>query len=171
VNRDTEIRVPHDVEITREGGQTKRDKLDPRVSVSMQEQGATLTLFFDPETALRGDSPLLEVRLTPAAGGAFEPWQLIPKLPRRVQYARACLARREGDIESALSAFREEGKTRRGLSDDFYRVVAEEYAALVAEGEPHPIKALAKLKSADKSTVSRWVSAARARGLLDRKDS
>jgi hypothetical protein len=170
-DRDTVILDPHDVTVSRHGGRTKRDFRDRRVSVAMQEDGATLTLFFDPDRARSGDARLLEVRVTPTAGGNFEPWRLLPQLPHHVQYARASLAHRPEDVVAALRALRQLGKTRRGLSDDYLRFIAEQYESLVAEGEPYPIKALAELHRADKSTVSRWVSAARRRGLLGSKES
>jgi DNA-binding MarR family transcriptional regulator len=59
------------------------------------------------------------------------------------------------------------GKTRRGLSDDQLRIIARLYETLIAEGERYPVKALAEAQDVDKSTASRWVSAARRRGLLE----
>jgi hypothetical protein len=162
----TVIRNPHEVVVTRKAGRTHRDKVDPRVSVAMQEEGATLTLFFDPETALSGDAPLLEIRLTPTAGGEFEPWRLLPNLLLHVQYARAELAWDRDDASAALRALRQVSTTRRGLSDDFLGTVARLYDALIAEGEKYPVKTLAAAQHVDISTASRWVSAARARGLL-----
>ena len=171
LDRDTEIRHPHDSTVTRVGGRKRTRVDDPRVSVAMQEEGATLTLFFAAETAWSGDAPLLEVRLTPTAGGNFEPWRLMPNIPLHLQYARARLARKQNNVAAAMRALRQVSSTRRGLSDDFLRLVAQAYESLVAEGEPYPVKALAATHQADKSTASRWVTAARARGFLPASES
>lgn len=165
-DRDTEIRHPHDANITRKAGRKHVDVIDPRVSVSMQEEGATVTLFFDPERALAGDAPLLEVRLTPPVSGEFAPWGLMAKLPLYSAYARASLTWEHDNAAAALRALRKVNRTRRGLSDDQLRAVAETYEALVADGERYPVKALAALQHVDKSTASRWISAARKRGFL-----
>jgi hypothetical protein len=165
-DRDTVIRSPHDVAVTRERGRTIRRVIDPRVSVSVQEEGATLTLFFDPETALSGEAPVREIRLTPTAGGEFQPWQLLPRLPHHLHYVRGVLARRPDVASAGLDALRQMGRTRRGLSDEWLRIVAQRYESLVADDERYPIKALAAMEHADKSTASRWVSAARKRGFL-----
>jgi hypothetical protein len=167
LDRETVVNIPHDATVTRKGGRKEVRVDDPRTSVAMQEEGARLTLFFDPDTALAGDAQLLEIRLSPAASGAFEPWRLLPDLPLHLQYARATLAHEYGDVHAALTALRQVSSTRRGLSDDFLRLVAQIYGSLVAEGEPYPIKALAKAQHVDVSTASRWITAARGRGLLD----
>jgi hypothetical protein len=61
------------------------------------------------------------------------------------------------------------GATRRGLDADFYKLVAESYKALVAEGEEHPVKALAEMQPVDISTASRWIKEARRRGFIREK--
>jgi hypothetical protein len=90
----------------------------------------------------------------------------MPNLPLHLQYARASLAHRAHDVVAALRALRQVSSTRRGLSDDFLRLVAQLYGSRVAESEAYPVKALAAMQHVDKSTASRWVSAARDRGLL-----
>ena len=167
LDKDTVIRHPHAA--TKARGQKARID-DPRTSVAMQEEGATLTLFFDPDRAMAGDAALLEVRLEPAADGQFEPWRLLPRLPLHMTYARAILAWRHDDAATALDALRELGSTRRGLSDNFLSTVAHIYASLVAEGERYPIKALAAAQHVDKSTASRWVTTARQRGFLTEEE-
>jgi hypothetical protein len=167
LHRDTEIHHPHDEVVTRKDGVTERVTRDPRVSVSMQEEGATVTLFLDPDRAWAGDAALLEVRLTPTKSGDFQPWLFMKTLPFHLQYARATLAREHGDAHAALHALRQLSSTRRGHSDDFLRIVAQLHSQLIKEGEPHPIKALAKTQDVDVSTASRWVTAARQRGLLE----
>jgi hypothetical protein len=154
-DRDTVIRAPHDDD-------------DPRHSVAMQEEGATVTLFFEPDGAFwSGDGQLLEIRLLPSSGGEFEPWRLLPNLPLYLRYARARAAWKHGDAAAALRALRQVSSTRRGFSDDYLRIVTELYELLVTEGEKYPIKTLAKTQQVDVSTASRWVSAARNRGFLD----
>ena len=168
--RDTVVNDPHDATVSRQGGKKKVVEDDPRVSVVMQEEGATVTLFFDRERAYAGDAPLLEVRLTPPAIGEFAPWGLMAKLPLYTAYARASIIWDTESAVAALRALRQVNRTRRGLSDDQLRAVAETYEALVAEGERYPVKALAATQHVDKSTASRWISAARARGLLEPKE-
>jgi hypothetical protein len=172
LDRDTIIRSPHAATVTRRGGKTHRETHDPRISVAVQERGATLTLFFDTDSAFTGEAPLLEIRLEPPASGQpFEPWRLMPRLPLYLQYARASLAHKNDDATGALRALRQITAAGRGLSDDFLRLVAESYKALVAEGEPYPVKALAEMQPVDKSTASRWIKEARARGFIaDRED-
>jgi hypothetical protein len=169
-DRDTVIRHPHEANVTRKGGRKHVDVVDPRVSVSMQEAGATVTLFFDPERAHAGDAPLLEVRLTPPENGEFAPWRLLPKLPLHTRYARASLTWEHEGAAAALRALQAVDERRRGLSDDRLRAVAEIYEGLVAEGERYPVKALAALQHVDKSTASRWITAARRRGFLETKE-
>jgi hypothetical protein len=171
LDRDTVIRSPHEATPIRKKGRSEHRVDDPRMSVSMQEEGATLTVFFDPETAWSGEAPLLEVRLTPTDAGTFEPWRLLPTLPLHLQYARAAVAHRHDDVAAALRALRQVSSTRRGLSDDFLRLVAQLYESLVKEGESYPVKALAAMQHVDKSTASRWVSEARRRGLLEKAET
>ena len=158
LHRDTHVRSPH-------------SNGDRRLSVAMKEDGATLTLFFPLETGWSGESELFEVRLEPDNGTPFEPWRLMPRLPLYVQYARATLADRRDDMAAALRALREAGTTRRGLGDDFYGLVAQSYGALVAEGERHPVKALAEMQPVDISTASRWIKEAKRRGLIEEKEA
>lgn len=176
-HRDTVVRFPHDEWTDGDGREISHDEWikgdreprDPRMSVTMQEEGATLTLFFDGADlgkAFRGEAPVIEVRLEPSPGGTFEPWRLLPNLPLHLQYARAAVAQKRNDADAALRALRATNSPRRGLNDDFLRAVAEKFKSLTAEGEPYPAKAIARSEHADKSTVSRWLKAARDRGLL-----
>jgi hypothetical protein len=87
-------------------------------------------------------------------------------LPLHTRYARASLTWKHEGAAAALRALQGVDERRRGLSDDRLRVVAEIYEGLVAEGERHPVKALAAMQHVDKSTASRWITAARQRGLL-----
>jgi hypothetical protein len=158
LHRNTHVRSPH-------------SDSDLRLSVVMKEAGATLTLFFPLDTGWAGESELLELRLEPDNGTPFEPWRLVPRLPLYLQYARATLADRRDDMAAALRALRDAGATRRGLGDDFDSLVAQSYGALVAEGERHPVKALAEMQPVDISTASRWIKEARRRGLIPEKEA
>jgi transposase len=62
---------------------------------------------------------------------------------------------------------REIGTTRRGLGDEFYRLVAQSYRAFAAEAEPYPVKALAEMHHVVISTASRWINEAKRRGYID----
>jgi hypothetical protein len=175
---ETVIRIPHDATVTRRDGKKHVEVHDPRVSVTVQSQGAAVMLFFNPgEGLFTGEAELLEIRLTPPESGRFEPWRLMPRLPVYRQHARAELAvldddrNNHPDAITAIRAGRQVMSTKRGLTDRFLWLVAHAYSALVAEGEPHPIKMLAEMTPVDISTASRWVSAARDRGFLEAKET
>ena len=55
---------------------------------------------------------------------------------------------------------------RRGLTDEFYRSVADEYRQLRAQGVNDPTNQLAQRHGYNRSTVAGWVSTARNRGYL-----
>jgi hypothetical protein len=162
---DTVIQVPHAVTRTRARNKSETRIDDPRTSVTMRDRGLEIVLFFEGGD-LSGDAPLLEVRILPDSGRAFEPWRLAPRLPLYLSYARAAMAGRANDARAALRALRAMGVGRRGLPDDFFAAVAEQYNALVADGELYPITALAEMQPVAVSTASRWVKEARRRGLV-----
>jgi hypothetical protein len=154
LDRDTVIQHPHSPD-------------DPRISVTMEEDGARLILFFPPENGFTGLVDPTEVRLLPQEGKPFLPDRLLPRLPLHRRYAKASLAWRHDDIVGVL---RQLHMPRRGrgakLTDDFLQLVAIAYEEIVGMGEPHPVKAIANMEGVDISTASRWVSAARLRGYL-----
>jgi hypothetical protein len=49
--------------------------------------------------------------------------------------------------------------------------VAAVYNALVEEGEPHPVKAMAAMYDRTISAASRWIDGARQRGFLPAKEA
>jgi hypothetical protein len=155
-DRDTVIRKPH-------------SKDDPRVSVTMKEHGCDLTVFFD---ELGGEGPVRELRLAPDTD-ELEPKVLrrfFPRAPLYVQYARLAT---KFDVDEAVALareLREFGGPRRGLSADFYKVIAHTYNALVDEGEPHPVKALAGIHHVTVSGASRWIKEAKRRDLIKEAD-
>lgn len=73
---------------------------------------------------------------------------------------------RRADLRGATEALRQVGGPGRGLSDEFYRVIAQHYNTLVAEGEPHPVKALGEIHQVTISTASRWITEAKRRRLI-----
>lgn len=141
---------------------------EDRVVVSMKSHGCELLVFF---TDLSGEGPIQEFRLLPDSS-ELEPKtlrQFAPQAPLYVQHARAMIRWDRGEIAETAAALRTIGATRRGLGDDFYKLVAQNYEALVAEGERHPIKALAEMHHVVVSTTSRWVTEARNRGLIPQR--
>jgi hypothetical protein len=160
LDRDTVIRAPH-------------SRSDPRVSITILDEGVALTLFFAPAAtpALAAEGPVVRIEIESSSAEPLQAWRLLPRFPLYQQYARAAVAWRDDDVRAALEALRKAGPTRRGLSDDFYRTVATIYGALVDEGEQHPIKRLGKNLGVDISTASRWVKGARDRDYIPEKVS
>jgi hypothetical protein len=139
-------------------------------------RGCQLVLRFAPED-FRGEGQLQELRLLPGSKqlGPRHLRQFAPQAELYLAYARSAMRifGPEGTVESrrenfrgAADALRQIGGPGRGLSDQFYRTIAKNYAALVAEGEPHPIKALKEIHHVTISAASRWVKEARRRGYI-----
>jgi hypothetical protein len=144
----------------------RRDS-DPRVCVAMHDRGCKLEMFFEDFAA---EGPVLEVRLLPEDGSELTPSLLSDVMSRAAlytRYARASIKHEHGEVVEMLTALRDIGTTRRGLSDEFYRRVANHYGALLREGEPHPVKRLAEINSVTISAASRWLSEARRRGHIE----
>jgi hypothetical protein len=97
--------------------------------------------------------------------------RLVPQAPLYLQYARAAMSADEENWVGALEALRTVDRPGRGWSDESYKVVAASYAAIIAEGEPHPVKALAEMHHVSISAASRWIKEARRRGLIDEKEA
>ena len=89
----------------------------------------------------------------------------LPRLDLFLAPARAALDWDFGKMREAGEKLRAVNRPGRGLSPEFLQYIAVEYQTLVAEGERYPIKALAaRYQPIHPSAVSRWISAARARG-------
>jgi hypothetical protein len=145
-------------------------------TVLIRHRGCRLVLKFRPGD-FRGKGPLQELRLLPDKE-TLKPGVLlrfVPEGPRYLAYARAAMRIFEGEDEpsrrSRRDAFRAAGEDLReiagpgrGLSDRFYRLIAENYEALVADGNPHPVKELARIHHVTISAASRWLKEARRRG-------
>jgi hypothetical protein len=96
-----------------------------------------------------------------------------PQVNLYLAVARASMSWDFGDARAAAELLRQIGRPGRGLSDDFYRLIAGQYKALVAEGERHPVKALAAIQpgKTNISTASRWIKEAKRRGLIDAEEA
>jgi hypothetical protein len=104
--------------------------------------------------------------------------QFAPQAELYLAYARAAMRilepkktaeeRREkwDRLRASAEALREISGPGRGLTDGFYRTIAEEHQALLDGGEPHPIKALGENHHVTISAASHWIKEARRRGHL-----
>ncbi len=129
--------------------------------------------FFAPPTdgAELTDTDPEEAELDPA-----QVTQAMADLELYVLYARAMMlieyagdpdrvtdfpARRR-QLGAALEMLRDLGRTRRGLTDTFYRLIGQWYS----QQQEHPIVNIARGQNVDISTASRWVKEARQRGYI-----
>jgi hypothetical protein len=146
-------------------------KHDPRIEVTIPDDTYPwpLVLYFE---SLADDSALVGLKLgtdeQPFREVGFADIQrLASNLALYVHYAHAWFAADRGEVRRSLDLLSEVGRTRRGLPGRFLKTIANEYNARVAAGDPAPITAIAEAHGKAKSTASRWVSAARARGWVD----
>lgn len=151
----------------------------PRVEVTFRN--CRLVLCFA-SGDLRGEGDIQELRLLPdVEGQPLKPWmlrRLVPDIEKYLTYGR--LAMRQLEPEDNSEAFREAAETLRGLSSpgpgrghppEFFQNIAAEYTALVAEGEPFPVKAVGINHGAKISTASKWIEESRRRGYLPAKET
>ena len=75
-------------------------------------------------------------------------------------------ATKRARLRDSAEALRALSGPGRGLTDEFYKRIGETYNALVAEGEPHPVKALSEIHHGTISAGSRWIKEARRRGFI-----
>lgn len=146
-------------------------------TVVITHRGCRLVLRFAPGD-VSGEGPVQELRLLPDID-KLEPRVLRRFAPRAevyLAYARAAMRifdvsreTRRDDFLNAAETLRTIGGPGRGLSDQFYRNVAEHHATLIDEGEPHPIKTIGEAHNATISAASRWVKEARRRGYIREK--
>ena len=139
---------------------------DGRTRVVMRTHGCKLVLCFaDPGR----QGPVLELSVLPDAV-ELSPQVLrefMPRAPLFLLYARAAMSENREEWRAASRALRDLGSTRRGLTPEFYRLIALNYKALLAEGEPHPVKALAAMHNATISSASRWIKEAKRLELIE----
>lgn len=145
----------------------ERDPKTGGVWATSTVNGMRLRMLFGDWT---GEGDVLKLRIAPLAKkGSLRP-EMMRYVGKRyavlVEHARASIAGRKGDSTAAVRALRAAGRTARGLGDQHYQLVAEQYVTLVKNGERAPIKALAALNHVTISAASRWVKEARRRGYL-----
>jgi hypothetical protein len=87
-----------------------------------------------------------------------------------LQVALSALTIKNEGMTGALRLLRGPGAKPARLTDDFYRLVASDYEARRAAGEPHLVKALSKAHHVTPGAASRWVKEARRRGYIDAKE-
>lgn len=85
-----------------------------------------------------------------------------------LELARHAIVLEEEGIDGAIRRLRPGRKPAR-LTDDFYRLIAEDFRARRDVGGA-PVKELAAAHHVDISTASRWVKEARKRGFLESAD-
>jgi hypothetical protein len=131
----------------------------------MKDEGVEIRLFFQD---LSGAGDILEVQVLPDTDPVSP--QAMQRIGTRfslyAQYARAAMQWDRDNVRTTLATLRAFGKTSRGLPHDHYVQVAQVYNALIAEGAPHPVKALGEALYTDISNASRWKKEAVRRGLL-----
>jgi hypothetical protein len=133
--------------------------------VVIKDRGCQFVLVFED---MSGDGKLLELCVRPDQE-ELEPRvlrQFAPQADLYVSAARAAIRWDQDDLLGAVEALRKIGRPGRGLTEDFYRAIAQDYRALVSEGEPHPIKSLGEKHHVSISAASRWVKEARRRGFI-----
>lgn len=150
----------------------------PAIAV-IRHRGVRLELRFAPGD-VRGEGEIQELRLLPDVD------ELTPRVLRKfapdaelyVQFARAAMrhwdpeedpATKQVRLRDAAEALRVLSGPGRGLTDEFYKRIGETYNALVAEGEPHPVKTLSEIHHVTISAASRWIKEARRRGKITAK--
>lgn len=145
-------------------------------TVVVTHRGYKLVLRFAPGDFM-GEGLVQELRLLPDKSKLAPRLlrQFAPDAERYLAYARAAMRilGPEGTPETRVENFREAAAALleiagpgRGLSPEFYRQIANHYQALVAAGEPHPVKVLGEIHHKTISAASRWVTEARRRGYI-----
>lgn len=148
-------------------------------TVVIRHWGCELVLRFAPED-FTGAGPPDEVWLRPDTK-KLTPFQLrkfVPRVEQYLEYARANMnifgpegtpkerierARRAAEDVRSLSG------PGRGLPPGFFRDIAAEYEALLAEGQPYPVKAISLNHNVVISAASHWIKECRRRDLLPPK--
>lgn len=139
------------------------DKKDKRACVEMHDRGLTIRLYFT-----EGDAMPDEIRVIPG-DGTLDPAALsglMPNSPLFVKYAQALLRHDNDDVARTAQMMREVGATRRGLPDEFFRLVAGQYKDLLKAKEPYPVKTISEMHWTTISSASRWIKEARRRGYI-----
>jgi hypothetical protein len=147
----------------------------------VHHHGIKLELRFAPGD-FPGNGDVQEIRLLPDVN------TLTPSVLRRIApdaetylaFARAALRwfdpaddpkTKQARLRDAAQTLRTLGGPGRRHPDEFYRRIGESYNGLVADGEPHPVKAVARLHVGTISAASRWIKEARSRGYIPPKEA
>jgi len=149
-------------------------------TVAVTHRGCLLVLRFAPGD-FGGEGHVQELRLLPGAEtlGPRVLRGFAPQAELYLAFARAAMRvfgpegtpeTRRDDLRGAAQALREIAGPGKGLSDEFYRTIAMQYTALVAGGEPHPVKALGASHHVTISAASRWIKGARDRDFLPKQE-
>ena len=151
----------------------------PPTAMIVHRGGRLLLRFADGD--IRGEGDVQELRVLPDNAATLKPRVLrhfAPQAELYVKYARTAMrifgpegspeTRRE-QFRSAAEALRRGTGPGRGLTRRFYENIAKEYAALVDEGEPHPVKTLSENHDVKISAGSRWIKEARRLKLIPPK--
>jgi hypothetical protein len=163
---------------------------DPRITVTLQEVGTPWPIRFhflniaDDESGQIEHREYLHVGFelgeqfasmpgTPLRPLTEEPEPLDPIAVQRVaskyvtylEFARHAIVLDQEGMTGAIRRLRPGRKPAR-LTDDFYRLVADDFRAR-RESTSAPLKELAAAQHVDISTASRWVKEARRRGYLE----
>jgi hypothetical protein len=163
---------------------------DPRITVTLQERGTPWPIrfhFLSVEDTETGEHEFVHVGFELGEHFDFEPGtpsvrlteELVPLDPVALQriasnytsyleLARHAVVLEQEGMTGALRRLRPGRKPAR-LTDDFYRLVAEDFRSR-REATSAPLKELAAVQHVDISTASRWVKEARRRGYLEAAD-
>lgn len=88
--------------------------------------------------------------------------------PRYLRAAQGVLEWDQPNVDLELARLRRAGRTRRGLSKEFFRRIAADYEAQVRNRGKHgAVAAIARANHANPSTASRWIRRARELGFIE----
>jgi hypothetical protein len=172
-----EVHVRHPTR-RREGWEPGKGAPPTEREVVIQHRGLELVLLFSSFP----DGDLIEMLVAAGSAGAplagRELRQVAPDADLYIAYARAAMnwmnpdvPSRKEDFRRAAEALRPLGGPGRRLPPKFYRNIAQQHDAMVAAGEPHPVKAISEAHHVTISAASRWLSKARQLGFLDSEKS
>jgi len=165
-----------------------RRAADPRVTVTLRERGTPWPVRFHFLNLLDDETGVAEyVHVGFELGERYddvesgiplktEPEALDPVSVQRIaknyvhylELARQAIVLDQEGIGGAIRRLRPGRKAAR-LTDDFYRLVADDFAAR-QQASSAPMRELAEAHHVDISTASRWVKEARRRGFLEEAD-
>ncbi len=172
-----------DVRVIRGGVGTAEDRANyPTPTAVITHRGCQLVIRFADANDTAGAGALWKVEVLPEGETleARDVRQFVPQFNFYLAYARAAmriLGSMEGSPEErweeyarSIEPLRQLGGPGRSLPDGFYRRIADNYRDLIADGEKHPVKALAEAHHVTIGAASRWIKGARDRQYLPAKE-